>query len=87
MTKKLEELLNIAPADDSTEAPPEIHPEEQKEQAMEVVEKVEHELKEVDTIESALAGVENLTANDKEMDDIAKKSEDSFNNLMDFFAI
>ena len=55
MTKKLEELLNIAPADDSTEAPPEIHPEEQKEQAMEVVEKVEHELKEVDTIESALA--------------------------------
>ena len=60
MTKKLEELLNIAPADDSTEAPPEIHPEEQKEQAMEVVEKVEHELKEVDTIESALAGVENL---------------------------
>ena len=50
---------------------------------MEVVEKVEHELKEVDTIESALAGVENLTANDKEMDDIAKKSEDSFNNLMD----
>ena len=59
------------------------YPEEQKEQAMEVVEKVEHELKEVDTIESALAGVENLTANDKEMDDIAKKSEDSFNNLMD----
>ncbi|MBR20202.1 MAG: hypothetical protein CMA64_08695 [Euryarchaeota archaeon] len=83
MTKKLEELLNIAPADDSTEAQPEIQPEEQKEQAMEVVEKVEHELKEVDTIESALAGVENLTANDKEMDDIAKKSEDSFNNLMD----
>ena len=83
MTKKLEELLNIAPADDSTEVQPEIHPEEQKEQAMEVVEKVEHELKEVDTIESALAGVENLTANDKEMDDIAKKSEDSFNNLMD----
>ena len=83
MTKKLEELLNIAPADDSTEAPPEVHPEEQKDQAMEVVEKVENELKEVDTIESALAGVENLTANDKEMDDIAKKSEDSFNNLMD----
>jgi len=83
MTKKLEELLNIAPADDSTEVQPEIQPEEQKEQAMEVVEKVEHELKEVDTIESALAGVENLTANDKEMDDIAKKSEDSFNNLMD----
>lgn len=79
MTKKLEELLNIAPADESTE----VQPEEQKEQAMEVVEKVEHELKEVDTIESALAGVENLTANDKEMDDIAKKSEDSFNNLMD----
>jgi len=83
MTKKLEELLNIAPADDSTEVQPEIQPEEQKEQAMEVVEKVEHELKKVDTIESALAGVENLTANDKEMDDIAKKSEDSFNNLMD----
>lgn len=80
MTKKLEELLNIAPLDDSTEIlPEEIEPSK----AIEVVDKVEKELKEVDDIESALAGVENLTANDKEMDEIATKADDTFDNLMD----
>jgi hypothetical protein len=82
MTKKLEELLNIAPnvdKDDSTALPEEVDPHK----SLETVDKVEKELKQVDTIESALAGVENLTANDKEMDEIAGKAEDSFNNLMD----
>jgi FtsZ-binding cell division protein ZapB len=80
MTKKLEELLNIAPNDDSTEVlPEEIEPAK----SLEVVDKVEKELKAVDTIESALAGVENLTANDKEMDTIATKAEETFDNLMD----
>jgi hypothetical protein len=80
MTKKLEELLNIAPSDGSTEElPVEIEPSK----AIEVVDKVEKELKEVDDIESALAGVENLTANDQEMDDIATKADDTFDNLMD----
>ena len=80
MTKKLEELLNIAPDDGSTEQDP---PEIDKDQAVEVVHRVESELKEVDDIETALSGVTNLTANDKEMDEIAGKAEDSFNNLMD----
>ena len=80
MTKKLEELLNIAPSDGSTEiVPEEIEPAK----SLEVVDKVEKELKAVDTIESALAGVENLTANDKEMDTIATKAEETFDNLMD----
>ena len=80
MTKKLEELLNIAPSDGSTEVlPEEIEPAK----SLEVVDKVEKELKAVDTIESALAGVENLTANDKEMDTIAIKAEETFDNLMD----
>jgi len=80
MTKKLEELLNIAPLDDSTEELPE---EVEPSKAIEVVDKVEKELEEVDNIESALAGVENLTANDKEMDEIATKADDTFDNLMD----
>ena len=40
-------------------------------------------VEQVDDIESALAGVENLTANDKEMDEIATKADDTFDNLMD----
>jgi|TARA_B110000196_G_C20831263_1_gene513861 acetolactate synthase small subunit len=80
MTKKLEELLNMAPSDGSTdELPEEIQPS----QAIEVVNQVEKSLKDVDDIETALEGVTNLTANDKEMDDIADKAEDTFDNLMD----
>jgi len=81
MTKKLEELLNMSSIDDGStdNLPEEIEPA----QAIEVVSRVEKSLRDVDDIETALEGVTNLTANDKEMDDIANKAEDTFDNLMD----
>lgn len=82
MTKKLEELLNVAPADEdpTDKLPVEVDPEESKDQIVEL----EKNLQDVDNIEKALSTVElNDKTNDIELDDIATKADQTFDNLMD----
>ena len=75
MTKKLEELFDL-------EAPVE---EEQPDSniAKTDAKKLKKVLSDVDKIDSALPLVRDLEANDLEMDSIATKSVDTFNDLMD----
>lgn len=75
MTKKLEELFDLAPPEKEEEAPSEFKPEEAK--------KLQSVLSDVDKIDSALPLVRDLESNDKEMDSIAEKSISTFNDLMD----
>ena len=82
MTKKLEELLNVAPADEdpTDKLPVEVDPAESKDQIVEL----EKNLQDVDNIEKALSTVElNDKTNDIELDDIATKADETFDNLMD----
>ena len=79
MTKKLEELLNVAPTEEDS-LPVEIDAEESKDQIVEL----ERNLKEVDSIEKALSTVElDDRSNDTELDEIAVKADTTFDNLMD----
>ena len=75
MTKKLEELFDLAPPEQEEETPSEFKPEEAK--------KLQSVLSDVDKIDSALPLVRDLESNDKEMDSIAEKSISTFNDLMD----
>jgi len=75
MTKKLEELFDLAPPEQEEEASSEFKPEEAK--------KLQSVLSDVDKIDSALPLVRDLESNDKEMDSIAEKSISTFNDLMD----
>ena len=75
MTKKLEELLDLAPI--PIEEPKEdILPEPTAEQLTNALEKA-------DKIDAALPMVTNLEASDGEMDDIATTARDTFKDLMD----
>ena len=79
MTKKLEELLNVAPTEEDS-LPVEIDAEESKDQIVEL----ERNLQEVDSIEEALSTVElDDRSNDTELDEIAVKADTTFDNLMD----
>ena len=75
MTKKLEELFDLAPPEQEEEPSSEFKPEEAK--------KLQSVLSDVDKIDSALPLVRDLESNDKEMDSIAEKSISTFNDLMD----
>lgn len=75
MTKKLEELFDLAPMDEEEEPVSTFQPEEAK--------KLQSVLSDVDKIDSALPLVRDLESNDKEMDSIAEKSIATFNDLMD----
>ena len=79
MSKKLEELLNVAPTEEDS-LPVEIDAEESKDQIVEL----ERNLQEVDSIEKALSTVElDDRSNDTELDEIAVKADTTFDNLMD----
>ena len=79
MTKKLEELLNVAPTEEDS-LPVEIDVEESKDQIVEL----ERNLQEVDSIEKALSTVKlDDRSNDTELDEIAVKADTTFDNLMD----
>ena len=79
MTKKLEELLNVAPTEEDS-LPVEIDADESKDQIVEL----ERNLQEVDSIEKALSTVElDDRSNDTELDEIAVKADTTFDNLMD----
>jgi hypothetical protein len=67
MTKKLEELFDLPPADveNMTQA------------------ELKESMKELDTFDDKMKSVIDLTSSDKEMDDIAEKAMNTFQDLMD----
>jgi len=74
MTKKLEELFDLPPNDNpEPEDPPTV--EETRTYIAEIDDAI-------DKIDAALPGVRDLSASDNEMDDLAKKATDSFDELM-----
>jgi len=82
MTKKLEELFDLPRKEDAqgTDDPEDSHPGNDVETNLPVLPEA---LAALDKIESALPAVRGLEASDQEMDDLAKKATESFDNLMD----
>lgn len=76
MTKKLEELLNLAPADSDDE--PHDAPMIEDQQA--IIRQVDNA---IDRIDAALPMVRDLEAADVEMDDLARLAQEKFEDLMD----
>jgi hypothetical protein len=76
MSKKLEELFNIAPKEDKEEV-----------ETTEIKKTNLNELKtlseSIDKIDAALPSVKDLTAADEEMDELAALSKQAFNDLLD----
>ena len=84
MTKKLEDLLDMAPAKEvkaEQEQPTEVLPEPAKPEH--TPEDIQRALAKADKIDEALPMVKNLELNDAEMDDIAQTAKDTFQDLMD----
>lgn len=73
MTRKLESLFDLPSSDESS---PEASIEETRSQLAEIDQTI-------DKIDAALPAVRGLDASDKEMDDLANKATESFENLMD----
>ena len=84
MTKKLEDLLDMAPAKEvkaEQEQPTEVLPEPAKPEH--TPEDIQRALAKADKIDEALPMVKNLELNDAEMDDIAQTAKDTFQDLLD----
>lgn len=74
MTRKLEELFDLPPSTD---------PEEDLVYTPEETQSIMTEIDDaIDKIDAALPGVRDLSASDSEMDDLAKKATESFDELM-----
>ena len=73
MTRKLEELFDFPPSEDNEPHPT---PEETKVHIAEIDATI-------DKIDQALPMVRDLTTSDNELDDIAAKAQETFDNLMD----
>lgn len=82
MTKKLEQLFNM---DDDVENQPstETNDDELSEGVPVDVSSLQHDLSALDKINNALPAVKGLEASDVEMDDLAGKAIESYENLMD----
>lgn len=76
MTKKLEELFDLPRNEDDVVEP-------QPDYSEETIPDLTTTLASLDKIESALPAVKGLAASDSEMDELAKKASDSFDDLMD----
>lgn len=75
MTRKLEELFNLPQnEDDSVDEPAITEP---------ALPAIPETLQALDKIEQALPAVRGLEASDEEMDELAKKASESFDDLMD----
>ena len=72
--RKLEELFDLPPSDLTTEEAPTV---EQTQSAITDIDNT------IDKIDAALPAVRNLDASDEEMDALATKATDTFDNLMD----
>jgi hypothetical protein len=80
MTKKLEDLFDLAPNQQGSDDPDTAHPGNDIEGNLPILPET---LIALDKIELALPAVRGLEASDQEMDDLAKKATESFDNLMD----
>lgn len=81
MTKKLEELFDLPPAEQDG-----VIDSDQSEPGNDIEKNIPilpETLQSLDKIEQALPAVRGLEASDQEMDDLAKKASESFDNLMD----
>ena len=76
MTKKLEELFDLAPSAEKT-AEPAPQPAEDFRAQLQILDE------NIDKIDAALPGVRGLDANDEEMDGLADLAKSSYNDLMD----
>ena len=75
MTKKLEDLFDLADAEDIKQ--------EDSETTEVVVKKLEAALQDVDKVDAALPTVRDLETSDEELDEIAETAKNTFNDLMD----
>jgi hypothetical protein len=75
MTRKLEQLFDLPESEDSAEAQP--NDDLQKDLPI-----IPETLASLDKIEQALPAVRGLEASDQEMDELAKKATEEFDNLM-----
>ena len=75
MTRKLEELFDFPPSDTTPEDEPSTIP------ATQIALKEINET--IDKIDAALPTVRDLDTGDKELDDLAAKAQETFNDLMD----
>jgi hypothetical protein len=85
MTKKLEELLDMAPAKEVSENT-DIIPEPEKTVSHiqeHTPEDIQRAIAKADKIDEALPMVKDLSLNDQEMDEIATTAKDTFQDLMD----
>lgn len=82
MTKKLDELFNMGDpedSDDQDEKIEETNPEKPKNE----IRQYKTTEKDIDIIDAALPLVDDLAANDAEMDELAKSAKQAFDDLMD----
>ena len=82
MTKKLEELFDVAPADELDITADENSAVVEAVTAQDLPQ-IQTALTNVDKIDAALPSVRELDTSDKEMDDIAVLAQDTFKDLMD----
>jgi len=76
MTRKLEELFDLPPSGPPEDTEPTIDVEETRHQLAEIDETI-------DKIDAALPSVKGLDSSDEEMDELAKKATETFDDLMD----
>ena len=76
MTKKLNDLFNLAPPPTNEIEEPITEQEDQSQQMVELLDAA-------DKIDNALPYVKGLEDSDKELDDLARKSEETFQSLID----
>ncbi len=77
MTRKLEELFDLPQESQDSD------PAEAGNDIAENLPVISDTLRDIDKIEAALPAVRGLEASDREMDDLATKAKESFDNLMD----
>lgn len=77
MTKQLIDILNLTPEDEPIEVEPDL------DEAKEEIDQYTSIMGNVDKIDAALPMVEDLSANDTEMDELAQKAQDAYKDLID----
>lgn len=82
MTKKMEEFFNLPPSDEVDDEPDEQLPQKTKDQLMQEATAIYSSLSTAERVDSALPMVVGLDTHDSEMDDIAKKAVQTFEDLV-----
>ena len=76
MTRKLEELFDFPPSDESVQIEPALTTAETRAAIVEIDSTI-------DKIDAALPAIRNLDASDQELDEIAELAKESYQNLSD----